>query len=218
MFAARNMMFAASGDPLAGIPGLSFWDNRVKVFQDAAVTTPAANGDRVGGWVDRLTGLILSQATAGARPTRAAGLIVHGTDYSFSLGYSRSRTPEFSLIIKIKATTIGEQRRLFDLNFTRVAINTGLWNVLNESAGWGTGATITPVLNQTYIIRVIRSSATQVSMWVDGVLAGSVTGTQAADTVGLLSLMSGSFAGVALADRVLTNGEIAAVEAELSIL
>jgi hypothetical protein len=201
-------------DPLAGIAGLSFWDHRVGVFQDPSATTIAANGDPVGGWVARLSGLVLSQATAGLKPSRGPAHIVLDNAGDILRLY-RSRTPEYTVICKVKATSIATETRFFFINYSAIGVRYYYIRLLNELIAWSSENVLMPTLNQTYILRMVRTTPTRVDFWIDGVFAGSLATAQAADD-GLFQLTIGSFAGIALADRVLTSEEIIMVENELA--
>lgn len=62
--------------PLSGIPGLSAWfDITQGLYQDSALTVPVtADGDMVGGWVDRQNSHPATQGTTASKPLYKTGI------------------------------------------------------------------------------------------------------------------------------------------------
>jgi hypothetical protein len=102
------------------LSGLTAWYDGQEIttlYQDSALTTPAGNGDVIGGWVDKSgNGYTMTQATTANKPTMTAASlngiaapIYDGGDYLFNaaLGalFSGSDVP-FSVWIVVKQTNL----------------------------------------------------------------------------------------------------------------
>ncbi len=206
-----------SSDPLLAITGLSTWRRTSGLFQEPTLTTPATGSDPVGGWVSNI-GVVMAQPDMSQRFTLDDGW-VSSDNVDDLIGFVHTREPQYTAITRINLSSITGGGRILGINYTKVYIaGSANLSLLNEAVADDPSATSgTAVLDQTMTLRLVRESATLVKLYKDGVLISTLSGAQAADVEGYISLARNKYAGFAYADRILTSDELALVESELAL-
>lgn len=180
---------AAPPDP-STVTGLSLWLEDLytsSLFQDAALSTPASNGDPVGGWVDQSgAGRNATQSTAGSRPTLRSGTGIDGlqfddTDDTLGLTSVNLGTTAFTVYVVFywpNATYQGTF--LWDAAWTDelgVRYNAGNMRIRvldNDNVG-STTTSVGAVLAGYCVARYARTTATNVEVEVAGKDAVNIT-------------------------------------------
>ena len=141
----RGVLGGGSGEfSPPDIAGLQLWYDAADastLFQDSALTTPAlADGDVVGGWLDKSgNGRNATQGTTGSKPTLKTGVAndrnavrFDGSDDWLEINYSLSASVHTVFVIYNATTVSGVDRFVFDTQTGRLALG-HLGNVAGQT-------------------------------------------------------------------------------------
>ncbi|MFO0937819.1 MAG: hypothetical protein U0798_15045 [Gemmataceae bacterium] len=169
-----------------------FEDSASSLFSDAG-TTPAALGDQIFQWNDKVSGSYV-QATAIHRPTRkSSGVYFDGaTRYLKNTGTAHSTT-QFSACFSIRPNANGGDYMCYSLNSDLIIFEVylgGLYISIGGSANAGyiaTGLQVLPMVVSIQYDGTQSTNATRLKIWIDGVsktltFAGTIPASIAATT------------------------------------